>query len=234
MMTHFKRFAIYYAPPRGSDLEAFGESWFEWNSQQFAPRIQCSDTLDLSNDEIKRITSGPARYRFHGTLKPPFYLSSDCSLGDLDTALSNFAGSHKAFECGALQLTEVGQFLALCPVDIAQNITKLALDCVEDVDRFRKPEAQEEMQRRRNSGLTPRQDALLVKWGYPYVMDEFKFHLTLTGKMNKILCSRVKKSLAPYLKKILQQRFVFKEIALFGDPGEGQNFQEIKRYELGS
>ncbi|MFD2206545.1 DUF1045 domain-containing protein [Kiloniella antarctica] len=232
MMTHFKRFAIYYAPPRGSDLEAFGESWFEWNSQQVAPRIQCSDTLDLSNDEIKRITYGPARYKFHGTLKPPFYLNSDFSLDDLDAALFDLARAHKAFECGALQLTEIGQFLALCPVDTAQNITKLASACVEEIDRFRKPETQGEMQRRRDAGLTPHQDDLLVKWGYPYVMDEFRFHLTLTGRMDKELHFRAKKSLTFYFKNLLQQNFPFKEIALFGDPGEGRKFQEIERYKL--
>ena len=34
------------------------------------------------------------------------------------------------------------------------------------------------------SGLTDRQEALLTQWGYPYVMEEFRFHITLTGALD--------------------------------------------------
>ena len=33
--------------------------------------------------------------------------------------------------------------------------------------------------------LTPAQEALLMRWGSPYVMDEFRFHMTLTGRLAK-------------------------------------------------
>src|SRR5438445_432365 len=31
------------------------------------------------------------------------------------------------------------------------------------------------------TGLSARQAELLARWGYPYVHDEFRFHMTLTG-----------------------------------------------------
>ena len=31
--------------------------------------------------------------------------------------------------------------------------------------------------------LTPRQRDYLDRWGYPYVFEEFRFHMTLTGRL---------------------------------------------------
>src|SRR5262249_2220033 len=37
--------------------------------------------------------------------------------------------------------------------------------------------------RRNPARLTPRQRDYLERWGYPYVMEEFRFHMTLTGRL---------------------------------------------------
>ena len=33
------------------------------------------------------------------------------------------------------------------------------------------------------AALTPRQRDYLDRWGYPYVFEEFRFHMTLTGRL---------------------------------------------------
>jgi hypothetical protein len=33
------------------------------------------------------------------------------------------------------------------------------------------------------AGLSPRQTANLERWGYPYVFEEFRFHMTLAGRI---------------------------------------------------
>ena len=54
---------------------------------------------------------------------------------------------------------------------------------VREIDAFRKPLTKEELTIRRSKGLTRSQDENLIKWGYPYVFSEFRFHMTLTGKI---------------------------------------------------
>jgi hypothetical protein len=55
---------------------------------------------------------------------------------------------------------------------------------VESLDRFRRPADAREVERRRAGGLNAKQDAYLLRWGYPYVFDEYRFHITLTGRLD--------------------------------------------------
>src|SRR6202000_780688 len=42
----------------------------------------------------------------------------------------------------------------------------------------------DDLGRRLAAPLTERQRALLVEWGYPYVFDEFRFHMTLSNSLD--------------------------------------------------
>jgi hypothetical protein len=48
-------------------------------------------------------------------------------------------------------------------------------------DSFRAPLSAGDRERRMSAGLTPVQLELLDRWGYPYVLDQFQFHMTLAG-----------------------------------------------------
>ena len=63
------------------------------------------------------------------------------------------------------------------------------------------PAAPEELKKRRGAGLSSRQELMLTTWGYPYVMEEFRFHLTLTGRLS----DRDEKQI---IGQELQQRFL--------------------------
>jgi hypothetical protein len=129
------------------------------------------------------ITEAPRRYGFHGTLKPPFALAPGCELDELRAALSRLAQTARAFSLPSLELTEIGHFLALVPSDPCDALTDLADTCVTELDEFRAPPSESELARRRASRLTERQSLLLQRWGYPYVLDEFRFHMTLTDSI---------------------------------------------------
>ncbi len=100
-------------------------------------------------------------------------------------ALDSFAVKSQPLPPVRLKLHAIGDFAALLPGEPSAAIGALAADCVEVFDRFRAPLTQEERQRRLADGLTDRQTAYLDRYGYPYVSEEFRFHLTLTGRISK-------------------------------------------------
>ncbi len=227
----YSRYAIYYAPETNSPLLGFANSWLGWNPEK---RQFCERPLmtGLSAQEIANITTAPSRYGFHGTLKPPFYLKDTTVFDQLDRAIQHCASTLAPISCGALALKKIGSFLALCPQDNHGKLAKLAASCVETLDHFRAPPQTEELERRRKNGLTPRQEELLQSWGYPYVMEEFRFHLTLTNKLSIDDLTRVENAITNLIGPLCSSSFDINEICLFGDPGQGKPFHLLKRYRL--
>ena len=86
------------------------------------------------------------------------------------------------------------------------------------------------MAKRRKPGLSERQEALLQRWGYPFVMDEFRFHMTVTGATDQ--ADTVCCALAAHFAPTLPQPFVIGGIALMGEDAEGR-FHLVQRYALG-
>ena len=48
---------------------------------------------------------------------------------------------------------------------------------------YRAPLSAADRERRIKAKLSPRQIELMDQWGYPYVLDEYRFHMTLTGAL---------------------------------------------------
>ena len=132
---------------------------------------------------LAEIIAEPRLYGFHGTLKAPIALAEDVSEGDFLEAVGRFAATQRGFAVPALELGELSGFLALVPAERCVELQDLADRCVVEFDDFRRPADEAELARRRAPGLSPRQDELLVRWGYPYVLEEWRFHLTLTGRL---------------------------------------------------
>ena len=189
-MDGYLRYAIYYAPPAGSALARFGAAWLGWDAEAEAEIPHPSmDGLD-----VRALTATPRKYGFHGTLKPPFRLAGGTGgTGPeaLAGAVAEFAARQRGFDGPPLALRRIGRFVALVPSAACPELAALAGDCVRDLDRFRAPPDQSELDRRRRAGLSGRQEANLERWGYPYVMDDFRFHLTLTGALEEGVAYRV-------------------------------------------
>ena len=174
------RYAIYYSPPTASPLGAFGAKWLgrTIEGQDLAPPALAW----VSAQDWKTATVAPRKYGFHATLKPPFRLADGASEDELVSAVESFCAETGPADLGSLKVDRISGFLALTP-ERQDAVGRLAADIVREFDRFRAPLTAEEIERRRPETLTPRQRQLLDCWGYPYVIGDFRFHMTLTGNL---------------------------------------------------
>jgi hypothetical protein len=180
------------------------------------------------------LTADPRRYGFHGTLKPPFRLADGCDEVMLILAIETFAATRKPLYLPPLQLAALGSFLALRPSALCPEVDLLAADCVREFDRFRARPSEAELARRRASGLNERQDAYLQAWGYPYVMEEFRLHFTLTGRIadparRGLLMRHLEQETRPFTRK----PFAVDDLCLFVQPAPEADFRIAGRYRLG-
>ncbi|MCB5200720.1 DUF1045 domain-containing protein [Loktanella sp. TSTF-M6] len=219
----YARFAIYYIPPDGP-LADFGAAWLGWDVLKGCAVPQC----DLPG--LHDITMTPRKYGFHGTLKPPLRLRDGLTQVDLGQAVAALAAQVAPAICDGLELSRIGRFLALTPAGPVDGLTRVAGDCVRALDRFRAPASAAELDRRRQAGLTPRQEANLTTWGYPYVMDDFRFHMTLSGQLTPEALPQWEAALRDRL-PALPTPFALNEIALCGAGDDGR-FALIHRYAL--
>ncbi|MEM9012688.1 MAG: DUF1045 domain-containing protein [Pseudomonadota bacterium] len=225
----YRRYAIYYAPPAGSALAAFGAAWLGWDAE--AQGEVARPTVAGLDTPVEALTANPRRYGFHGTLKPPFRLAEGCSVVDLEAAVAAFAATWRPFDAPPLRVATDHGFLSLRLSAYCPEMAALADGVVEQLDRFRAPPAEAELARRRQSGLTPRQDANLQRWGYPYVFEDFHFHLTLSNHLGETRAAQLADLLADRLAPLCRDPMLVREVALFGDPGDGP-FHLLHRYAL--
>ncbi len=227
------RYAVYFAPVAESELARFGGRWLGRAVDSGAALEQPAlDGLDAAR--LRVLTESPRHYGFHGTLKPPFHLADGCGAAEVRRALAGFAVRQAPFEIDNLCLREIGDFLALVPGDSAPALSRLADACVTEFDAYRAPPDSAELAKRHAAGLTPRQAELLARWGYPYVFDEFRFHLTLTGPVaDKNERARVAELLAPLVARLLRQPVPVRELSLFHQPDRAAPFRLIERFPFG-
>ena len=228
-MENASRYAVYYAPEVGSDLAGFGASWLGWDAET-GRTVPHPDGADLPL-AISELTETPRKYGLHGTLKPPFKLSKGYTVTDLDTAISELASQQPAFEIPHISLHAISTFLVITPTENSDKLARLAENCVRNLDAFRASPSEGELSRRRTANLSDAQEHNLMRWGYPYVLNEFRFHLTLTGR----LASEHVKPVAAHLQGVLAQTLAaplpVREICLFGQDIDAR-FHIIKRYPL--
>jgi 2'-5' RNA ligase len=131
------------------------------------------------------IQEDPRRYGFHATLRAPFELAEGRTEAQLIEAANAFARSRQRFSVGPLRPGVMGSFAALLCDDASPGLQQLAADCVTVFEVFRRPLSAPDRERRVKAPLTVRQIAHLDAWGYPYVFEEFVFHMTLTGRLRE-------------------------------------------------
>lgn len=228
-----ERYAVYFAPPAGSALAEFGASWLGWDAEAGRTVSRNGAPVGVSTEELNRFTEAPRRYGFHGTLKPPFRLAEGTSFEGLRAAAVELAHGLNAVDMGRFTLKRLGGFLALVPKETPTELQALAGRCVTELDRFRAPAPPDEIARRRKRRLSARQDDYLLTWGYPYVLEEFRFHLTLTGSLEETDLARMEDYLSRTLIPILREPLVLSDLCIFGDPGAGQSCRVVQRIPVG-
>ncbi|MEP9354611.1 DUF1045 domain-containing protein [Xanthobacter sp. KR7-65] len=181
-MTAAERYAVYFAPPAESPLWRFGSAVIGFDAETGAAPA-APDLPGFDPETWSEVTAEPRRYGFHGTLKAPFRLAEGCSVQDLEAAVAACAGGHHAFEMPPLEVRALGAFIALVPAVPSPKLEDLAVSAVTELEGLRAALSPAEVARRNPEKLSARQLTYLETYGYPYVLDEFRFHMTLTGPL---------------------------------------------------
>lgn len=218
------RCAVYFAPPPDS---AWGHAGRDWLGRcALSAQAQPQAPIDGIEPALQRsLTAEPRRYGWHATLKAPFTLVPGQDLHALSCWLKLLANRHRAFVLPQMRVQRMGNFLALRPQDDCAPLQTLADDCVTRLHHLAMPLNEAELSRRRRTVLSPRQDALLGKWGYPWVLDEFRFHFSLTGGLTEVCAADSERLLLA-----AQQHFEslppcrVDAISLFVEPVRGADF----------
>lgn len=179
-MANYPRYAIYYAPQPGSVLDCFGTELLGYDAHR---GIDVPFPAGMEPPDWHELTQDPRRYGFHATLKPPMSLLPDQNEEELVAACAGFASKQRKIPVIKPVIEIISGFIAIVPAPASADVERLAADCVRDFERFRAPLTEEHRGRRNPSKLTPKQLEYLDRWGYPYVFEEFRFHMTLTGRL---------------------------------------------------
>lgn len=138
---------------------------------------------------LRALTADARRYGLHATLKAPFFLKGGMTERDLLLFADDFVVGRLPIVLPELTVKRIGSFFALVPSgetpegqEAVQRINALAADAVSFFDPFRAAPSEQEIARRNPQKLSARQRALLIQWGYPYVFEEYRFHMTLADR----------------------------------------------------
>ena len=223
------RYAVYFAPASTHPLWHAGCSLLGRDPEANRP-IPQPTVAGITTARLAEVTAGPARYGWHGTLKPPFALADGTDAAELDAALGDLARVTRGFAMPPLALACLSGFIAVVPAAPSPDLDGLAATCVRRFDRFRRPPDPAELARRRHAGLTPEEERNLAEWGYPYVMDRFRFHMTITGRLDTQAQHATRDALAPHLAAALAEPLRADGIALYAEPAAGEPFILLRRY----
>jgi len=217
------RAAIYFTPPADHSLTRAAAAWLGRDAFT-GTAVPRGDVPGFDTEEVDTLTADPRRYGFHATLKPPFRFAEGEGIDTLRAALAAFAGVRAAVPLPALRLERLGLFFALTSAAPVPALQALGDDIVRAFDRFRAQPSEAEIARRRPERLTPRQRENLATWGYPYVLDEFRFHMTLTGPVPEERRSAMEAVLAERFAAFVGRPFVIDAVGLFVEPSPPGTF----------
>jgi putative phosphonate metabolism protein len=182
-MTGLSRYAIYFAAGSNSALSRFGAELLGYDAHTGNELPFPNDTLHAAPD-WRDITADPRKYGFHGTLKAPMALAPGKTEAELLAACATFADEARTIPVIRPIVDSISGFIAVTPAEPVDALQELAADCVRAFDSFRPAMTAEDRGRRKPEKLSERQRDYLDRWGYPYVMEEFRFHMTLTGRLD--------------------------------------------------
>ena len=227
------RYAIYYTPDRNDPLTRAAAGWL--GRDPFGGPVAASSAVaGMQRSEIAFHTAAARRYGFHATLKAPFRLAADRTEADLVDALAAFARRTPAVTMPRLAIGQIDGFFALLPTGNFDAIKEFAGTVVRDFEPFRAPLTEAEIERRSPDALSAEEFRNLCQWGYPYVFDAFRFHMTLTGRVGAIEAPRMRAALEYVFSPLLEAPVALDGLALFVEPEAGGPFTGLSRHVLSS
>lgn len=225
------RYALYLAPPPGDPWDRFGSGWLGRSAyghgKMHQPAIPGLDLLEQA-----RLTAAPRRYGFHATLMAPIALCGGADADAIAGLARDVSSRHQAFELPDLHADWLDDFLALRPLQPDARVQALADDCVRSIQGVRAPLSESALARRRAAGLDSTEDALLLRWGYPWVMQRFRLHFSLTGALQAPDHAAGRALLEAARAALPAHPMPVDALCLFEEPAPGADFRCIARYAL--
>jgi putative phosphonate metabolism protein len=228
----YPRYAIYYTPEPGSALDRFGAGLLGYDAAA-GEDLAFPDGILQQAPDWRELTRDPRKYGFHATLKAPHALASGKTEAELLAACEAFAGTPRPIPVIKPVVGSISGFIAVVPAEPSTELERLATDCVSEFDAFRAPLTDEDRARRNPSMLTPRQRDYLGRWGYPYVMEDFRFHMTLTGRLTTERHGAVLAMLKDRFSALGLKTLAIDRIALFRQDDAESRFRIARAYVLG-
>jgi len=224
------RYAVYYTPSEDDPLTRRAGAWLGRDAFSGA-RLARPELPGLEGLDLDSLTEDPRFYGFHATLKAPFELAPEAHEETLLAFAERFAARQAPFEA-AIAPASLGRFLAFRLTEPSPGMQALHDACVRAFDPFRAPLGASDIARRRKASLTAEQDAKVLAWGYPYVFDDFRFHMSLTGSISD-------PPTAERLLAALQDHFAdlsgphrFGGVAVFRQDHRAQSFRVLARFDF--
>ncbi|MFC3125831.1 DUF1045 domain-containing protein [Pseudoroseomonas globiformis] len=216
------RVALYWAPRSDDPLHRLGSQWLGRDAERGVLLGQ----PEMNGFNLWELTSDARRYGLHATLKAPFHLQR--SFPEFVEAVDDVARSLKPFELPALQVSELDGFLALTQKQPSAALQHLAETCVSALDAFRPELTDDEIARRKPDGLGQRDREYLMRWGYPYVFESWRFHVTLSCRLSGDETVLVKPHAERHFQDALAARPV-QDICIFSQDGPAEPFRLVHR-----
>jgi putative phosphonate metabolism protein len=227
------RYAIYFVPPAAADIYRFGAGFLGYDCYT-GEDLGAPDDIGIEAAVWDELTREPRRYGFHATLKAPFQLAPAFAESDLAAELQRFAVIPRTLPSILPAIRSLDRFVAIVPAAPSVAVDRLAADCVMAFDRFRRPLSAQEREQRLAAGLTARQARNFERWGYPFVFEEFRFHMTLTGPIARERRDAVRASLQGRLDAIdgARQPLAIAQLAVLRQDARSKPFRIILQADL--
>lgn len=225
-----ERYAIYFTPASDSPLWRFGTAVIGYDSHTGAV-LSAGERGGFADFLSAQSVADPARYGFHATLRAPFTPLPATSRDRIVDLALELASSLRQVPIGRLRVSRMGDFLALVPTAESSALTELAARCVETFEAHRAPLTATDRARRLQADLSPRQLELLDRWGYPYVFEQFRFHMSLTGRLGEAELPGLLSALeAAY--SVIDAPVVIDAISVLEQPARDRPFRIVSRVAL--
>ena len=225
------RYALYVAPPEDHALNHAARTWL--GRDAFTGALSGPPALEaVSEQDWHGFTADPRRYGFHATIKAPFRLAEGEDEAALLDAFAAFCRRQAPFDI-TLALAAIGPFFALIEDRPVDALARLAAAVVTGFEPFRAPLSDADYARRRPERLSPGERAMLDRWGYPYVFDEFQYHMSLTGPVPVDRQEEVHAELKRHFGAFIGKPFTISHLALFEEPAPGADFRVRAIHALG-
>lgn len=223
----FSRYAIFYTFPAGPLAET-GARWLGWDSLSGRE----TEPFDLDGLNPRKLTRKARKYGFHGTLKAPFRLAPSVTKTRLLEVAQTCAARLSPAPIPNLSLVHKHGFLALRAQGDQSQLNACAAQIVRDFDPLRAELTESDIAKRNPARLSERQRAQMLEWGYPYVFDDFEFHMTLSSRVADADAQNLIARMIPLFTPHIPSSLHLDALTVLGE-GEDNRFHQIARFPYG-